>query len=117
MSTSFMKFPLRCLDRGYYELIGSFQCNAANAPLLPSGVGWVATRTGLGVYLVTLSEPILEFVSGCATLALNASAAQYCQLGAVVVATPSVVIRIPGGADVAAHANNRVNFSFVVRYL
>lgn len=117
MATSFMKFPMKCLDRGYYEIAGSFQCNAANPPLLPAGVGFTATRTGLGEYLLTLSEPIIEFISGCATLALNAAAAQYCQLGAVVVATPSVAIRIPGGADVAAHADNRVNFSLVVRYL
>jgi hypothetical protein len=117
MATSYMKFPLKCLNKGYYEIAGSFQCNAALGPLLPKGAGFVATRTGLGVYLLTLSEAIIEFISGNATLQLNAAAAQYAQLGDVTVATPSVVIRIPGGVDVAAHAQNRVNFSLVVRYL
>lgn len=117
MATSFMKFPLRCLNKGYYEIIGSFQCNAAGVPLLPAGAGFTATRTGAGVYLLTLDEAIIEFIGGNATLQLNAAAAQYAQLGDVTVATPSVVVRIPGAADVAAHAQNRVNFSLVVRYL
>lgn len=117
MATSYMKHPIKCLDKGYYELIGSFQCNAAAGPLLPVGTGFVATRTAAGVYLLTLVEPFLEFISGGATLQLNAAAGQYAQLGATSVANKTVVVRIPGGADVAAHASNRVNFSLVLRYL
>ena len=117
MATSYMKFPIKCLDKGYYELVGSFQCNAAAGPLLPRGTGFVATRTAAGVYLLTLVEAFLEFVSGGATLQLNATAAQYAQLGEVSIANKTVVVRIPGGADVAAHEFNRVNFSLVLRYL
>lgn len=115
--TSFIKSPVQGLDYGYFELSGSFQCNGVTGILLPKGPGFVATRTGAGAFLITISEKFLEFISGGATLQLNAAAAQYCQLGAVDVTAKTVVIRVPGGADVAAHEFNRVNFTFLLRYM
>jgi hypothetical protein len=102
---------------------GSFAPNGASAISATSNKGsqgwWSVARTSQGLYTVTLDKggPSIEWVE--ATLQLATAAARYIQVGAVDATARTVQIRVvdDSGAvqDVAADANNRINFAVEVR--
>lgn len=99
---------------------GSFAPDTANPPTTVRGKGFTVARSGAGTFVVTLDQVYPELVSGVATLQLNAADDKYAQLGAVDLANRTVVIRVwdasgAAATDVAANANNRINFSLCLK--
>jgi hypothetical protein len=72
------------------------------------------------VFTVTLMDVWNQCDTAKATLQLAAAAARSVQVGAINLALRTVVIRVVDAAgaeqDVAANANNRVNFELVMRH-
>lgn len=101
-------------------IAGSFAPDTANAPTAVNGSGFTVVRTSQGLFTVTLDEAYRDLVSITATLQLaSATADRFIQVGATDVSTAKTLqIRVLDAAgavqDVAADANNRINFTAVV---
>lgn len=111
--------PLRSLNREEVVISGSFAPNGSSAVAATScsGLGWSVARSGVGVFTVTFSDKFASYISATATLQLAASANSQVQVGTVDLAAKTMVLRtITAGsdADIAANANNRINF--VIRF-
>lgn len=105
------------LRPGAYDIPGSFGTNGLLAPLLVRGRAFTVARTGVGTFTVTIKDriPAVDAVmAGAQTAVAGAFAVE---VGAVDLTARTVILRtlvagVP--ADVAADANNRVNFSIAV---
>lgn len=103
---------------GTIVLSGSFAPDTASAPTALKGAGFSVVHTSTGVFTVTLDKQYAELVSANATLQLATAADTQCQIGSVSLSGKTFVINVLTAgtlADVAANANNRVNFVLVVR--
>jgi hypothetical protein len=105
---------------GTIVLSGSFAPNGTSAVSSSSvkGVGFTVARTNAGIFTVTLDKVYGELVSANATVQLATPADTQAQIGSVSLSGKTVVINtLTAGslADIAADANNRVNFVLVVR--
>jgi hypothetical protein len=109
------------LDKGVVMLQGSFAPDTANAPTTVKGKGFSVARTSTGLFTITLQDTYQHLISGQVSLQLAAGDDKFVQLGAVDVASAKTIqIRvwdISGGAvaDIAANANNRINFSLLLK--
>lgn len=115
--TSRMTQELKATGREQVLMAGSFAPAGTGAPTDVRGVGFTVARTAVGVFTLTLDRVFSKLISGTATLQLNASADSQAQLGAVSLTAKTVVIRVltaGSDADIAANANNRVNFVLVL---
>lgn len=106
----------RCLNLEQVQVAGSFAPNGSSAVDATSnkGKGWTVARTGTGVFTLTLAEKWAEMFSAIATVQLNAAADTAIQVGAYDATNRTLILRsITAGsaADIAANANNRINFS------
>lgn len=96
------------------SLDGSFAPNGTGAVDAASnrGRGFTVARTGVGAFLVTVADAFPVLLSAQATVQLNAAADTVAQIGAVSGRTVAIRTLTAGAAaDIAANANNRVNFS------
>lgn len=50
-------YTARDRSPGQLDLKGSFECDGTNAPLNLRGTGFTVSRTGVGIYLVTVANP------------------------------------------------------------
>lgn len=96
-------------------LSGSFAPDTANAPTDLRGKGFSVARVSAGLFRITFEAKYVDLVAALAHLQLAAGADQFTQIGAYTAANRTLDIRVwdrSGGAvaDVAADANNRVNF-------
>lgn len=124
--------PLKLLGvYGSRLVAGSFAPNGSSAVDSTSnrGGGFTVARTSTGLFTVTLDRGYQGLICGAAWLQQNAAARIVAHLGAAdfttAVAAPTILIRIvdvygttpgtPVEVDIAAHANNRVNFAFVLK--
>lgn len=106
------------LDTGVVVLAGSFAPNGSSAVSSASnlGHGWSVARTSAGLFTITLEDAYVSLLSATATLQLATADDKLAQIGSCdVVSAKTVQIRIwdisdAAVADVAANANNRVNF-------
>ena len=95
---------------------GSFAPDTANAPTDLRGSDFTVVRTSQGLFTVTFSDLHGELVSAVATMQLASADDRTAQIGSYVAASKTLEIRLGDGAgagavqDVAANANNRVNF-------
>lgn len=100
---------------------GSFAPNGSSAVASASnrGKGWTVARTSAGVFTITFNEVYYQLDSAVATLQLATAADQYALVGTYTVGSASTsstlvinVWDVSGAAlsDIAADANNRVNF-------
>lgn len=112
----------RSLTRGVVVIDGSFAPNGSSALSAASrqGNGYTVARTSAGLFTVTLSDKFSALVSATATLQLATAADVMVQIGTVVIASKTIQIRCwdfsdGAVADVAADANNRINFTFKVK--
>lgn len=112
---------IKTIGRNRVQIQGSFAPAAGGAPTAIVGAGVESVvRTAQGVFTVTLRDVWNQCDSAIATLQLNAAAARHIQIGAITLAARTVVIRVIDAAgaeqDVAAHAQNRVNFELIMRH-
>lgn len=102
------------LHRDYVTLQGSFAPAGTGAITAVKGVGFTAARTGVGTFLVTFSDVYADMISGQETVQTAAATQAYPQLGTFDATASTLVLRVVDAAgaavDVAANANNRVNF-------
>lgn len=97
-------------------LAGSFAPDTANAPTTVRGSGFSVVRTSAGLFTITFANTYGELVSATSTLQLAATDNFMAQVGSYVAADRTLEIRVIDDAgagqvqDVAANANNRVNF-------
>lgn len=111
----------QALEKGVIVLAGSFRPNGSSAPLALTGKGIASvSRSGTGVFLVTLEDVYLGFLSLNAQLALASTDDKTCQIGAVSLANKTIevkVIDISGAAvaDVAANAGNVIYLTFILK--
>jgi hypothetical protein len=120
MADRTFKLP-RVLDKKVYIYAGSFAPNGSSAVSASSrkGLGFSVARTSQGVFTVTLddafpSSTYLLSATASLQLASGSLAARRCEIGAVSTTSKTYVISVVDGSaaaqDVAADANNRINF-------
>lgn len=99
-------------------ICGSFAPAGTGTITDPKGDGWSATRTGVGTFTITFDSNYNEMISANATLQLASAADSKVQIGSYDSAASTLVIRTITGtaaADIAANANNRVNFMVAMK--
>lgn len=107
--------PVRALVRDLVPIIGSFAPNGASAIVATSnkGLGFTVARISAGLYRLTFTDKFADLVSAQSTLQLAAAADLHVQVGTYTPASKTLDIRVVAVAtetDVAANANNRINF-------
>lgn len=115
-----VKSPVRSESRELVIVAGSFAPDSANPPTSTTlrGNGWTAVWTSTGIWTITFAEAYPELVAGIATIQRSSDADTVAQLGVYTPATRTITVKSLAAAtatDIAANANNRVNFIFVFR--
>lgn len=113
---------LQALGKGVKVIAGSFAPNGASAVAATSrkGKGFSVARTSAGLFTITLQDAYTAMLSADVSLQLAAADDKFVQVGAVdVVTAKTIQIRVwdisdGAVADVAANANNRIHFCFVL---
>jgi hypothetical protein len=109
------------LDKGVVYVQGSFAPDTANAPTTVRGSGFSVARTSTGLFTITLQDKYVSLLSAQVSLQLATGDDKMLQLGAIdVISARTIQIRvwdISGGAvaDIAANANNRINFLLLLK--
>jgi hypothetical protein len=110
---------LKILGNLRVVIAGSFAPDTANAPTTIRGNGFTVARTAAGTFTITLRDKYVALDSALGTVQMNAATDLLAQFGAADVASAkTVVLRTQTAAtatDIAANANNRVNFALVLR--
>jgi|SRR6185369_5574209 len=114
---------MQALDKGIKVIAGSFAPNNTGAVSAASnkGIGYSVVRTSAGLFTITLEDSYVSLLSGTCSLQLASADDKYCQFGSIdVVTAKTVQIRVwdisaAAVADVAADANNRINFCLVLK--
>ncbi|HEY5961561.1 MAG TPA: hypothetical protein VIV60_33610 [Polyangiaceae bacterium] len=114
----------RVYGKGYTVIKGSFAPNGASALVAANtyGTGFTVARQGVGVFRLTLAEPkLFKLYSKSVDLQLNALADTDVMFGPFVAATATaaatldILVKTAGvAADIAANANNRIDFEITV---
>lgn len=114
---------VRTFGRNRVCITGSFAPNNTSAVDASSnkGKGFTVARASAGVFTVTLDATLgIPYVdSVVSSLSTNAAAALFAQNGAYSTSARTFSIRLVNGSgsatDLAANANNRVNFEIIGR--
>lgn len=106
--------------RNRHVITCRFKPNTANPPTLLSGVGVASVvRTSQGLFTITLDDVWSQLDGFSHDLQLATAAARFTQLGAVVLASKTVQVRVVDAAgavqDVAADDNNTVSVMLKLR--
>jgi hypothetical protein len=112
---------IHTIGRNRVLIAGSFAPDTANPPTGIRGAGIRSVvRSAQGRFTVTLMDVWNQCDSAKVTLQLAAAAARSVQVGTINLAARTVVLRVVDAAgaeqDVAANANNRINFELVMRH-
>jgi len=113
-------YPAKTLEPGMVYIMGSFAPNGSSAVSAASnkGSGFTVARTSTGLFTITFESIYPGYRSFTASLQLASGDDKFCQIGAYVAASKTLQIRVwdvsgAAVADVAADANNRINFCAV----
>lgn len=113
---------VRSRGKGYTVISGSFAPNGASAldSTATYGAGFTVARTSTNLFTITFDEKYYNMISANATLQLATAAGQFAQVGTYTAASKTLTIRVCdsaglAGTDVAANANNRINFHCVFK--
>lgn len=113
---------LKILGSNRVEISGSFRPNGSSAISATHnhGKGWSVAYTTTGVYTITLADTYAALDSAIATLQLASADDKFVNVGPVDLTARTVIIYAwdiggAGAADVASNANNKINFSLVLR--
>lgn len=124
MTTSVVTgYDLQSYTPGLRVISGSFAPNGSSALVATAtkGVGFTVSRSGVGTFLVTLTAPIVDVVSQlvgrtentAGTFLVSSTAySTSARTFTITAVTPSAQST---AADVAANANNRINFTLTVK--
>jgi hypothetical protein len=111
---------VRTLEGEMVPIMGSFAPDTADPVTSAKGKGYTVAYTSPGTYTVTFTHGWNDLISATATLQLASADDKFAQIGTYTAATASasatLVIRVLDAsgaavAEVAANANNRVNFT------
>lgn len=111
------------LDNRPILMAGSFAPNGTGAISDVKGRGFSAARTGVGTFEVTLDEPYPTLLSATSTLQLATPDDKEVQQGPSTLDANNNIKKVSlvvwdksaaAAADVAANANNRINFVLVL---
>lgn len=112
---------VRSLLAGHVVIAGSFAPNGSSALVATStyGKGFTVAYVSTGLYRITLGDLYAKLVSATVTLQLATGDDKTVQLGTYTKASKTLDIRVwdvgaAAVADVAADANNRINFNLVL---
>lgn len=113
---------LQALGKGVKVIAGSFAPNGGSAVAASSvkGKGFSVVRTSTGLFTITLQDAYTAMLSADVSLQLAAGDDKIVQLGSIdVVSAKTIQVRVwdisgAAVADIAANANNRINFCFVL---
>ncbi len=115
-----MTNEVRALHQDFVLVAGSFAPNGSSAVAASSrkGRGFSVARTDVGEFTLTLSDKYPNLISAVATLQQATAGDQFLQVGEYDEDAKTIVITAidasgAAAADVAADANNRVNFVLV----
>lgn len=105
----------QALTRDMVCIMGSFAPNGSSAVSAASrkGLGWSVARTSAGLFTITFTDKWADLVSATATAQLATAADINAQVGTYTAASKTLTIRLIAVAtetDVAADANDRINF-------
>jgi len=111
--------PVRALIRELIPVTGSFAPNNTGTVAATSrtGLGWSVARTSAGLFSVTFTDKYSGgLVAAVAQLQLATADDKFVQIGTWTASTRVLQIRVwdvsgAAVADVAANANNRINFT------
>lgn len=108
------------INQGEVRVSGSFAPNGSSAISAASntGKGWTVAYISTGLYRITFADKYPFLISGMAVLQLATGDDKYVQLGTYTASSKTLDIRVwdasgAAVADVAANANNRINFDCV----
>mgnify|MGYP001573909474 CR=1 FL=1 len=107
----------RFLDPEVKILAGSFAPAGTGAPTAKKGRRYTVARSDVGKFTITLLDKYVELLSVVASLQLATAAASVVQVGTYDATAGTIVLQVLTestgalvAADIAANANNRVNF-------
>lgn len=110
-------FRPRTLNPEAVCIMGSFAPNGSSAVAASSrkGRGWTVARTSTGLFTVTFTDKFNALLSATATLQLATPDDKAAQIGTWTASTKALQILVfdasaAAVADVAADANDRINF-------
>lgn len=108
--------------KGYVAISGSFAPNGSSALVATStyGAGFSVAYTSTGLYTITFEDTYKTLVSATATVQLASGDDKFLQFGAYNATAKTLTIRCwdisdAAVADIAANANNRINFHVVFK--
>ena len=113
--SSRMPWPMASTTPQIVEICGSFAPDTANAPTDVRGDGFTVARTNTGEFTIAWDKYYPELESFTGSLQLATKSDQFLVCGAVDLTAKTAVMTVwdisgAAAADVAAAANNRVNF-------
>lgn len=111
-------YPIGMLRPERVMIQGSFAPAGTGAVTAVKGKGFSVARTGVGTFVVTLANSYADLESADAHLQLAAPNGNSANVGAVNLAARTItLVTVASGAvaDIAANADNRVHFAFVLR--
>lgn len=111
---------VRTIEQGLFYIKGSFAPNGSSAidATQNRGYGWTVARTSTGLFTITFDSVYPALRAFTANLQLASADDKFCQVGTYTAASKTLEIRVydisgTAVADVAADANNRINFCAV----
>lgn len=111
---------VRGLGKGVTIIAGSFAPAGAGAVTDQKGRGFTVARTSAGLFTITFTGRFGDFIAFIPGLQLAAGDDKFVQMGTYTAASRTLTLRVwdvsvPAETDVAANANNRINFIAVFK--
>ena len=113
-------FDVQALNPHVKIIAGTFKPNGSSAidNTANKGAGWTVARTGTGEYTVTLDDVYPGLLSAQVSLQHNGAGDKKVHWGAIDLAAKTLKIfsiTTASAADLAAHAQNHVHFTLMLR--
>lgn len=110
-------YEMECLNRDVVVMAGSFAPNGSSAVSAASnkGFGWSVARDDVGKFTITLQDRYSALLSAQIKLQQATAGDQLVYVGEVDLSAKTIKIYVVdisdnGFVDIAANANNRINF-------
>ena len=113
-------FGVQALNPHVKIIAGTFKPNGSSAISNSDnkGAGWTVARTGTGKFVITLDDKYPGLLSGQVSLQHNGAGDKKVHWGIIDISAKTLeIFSITGAsaADLAAHAQNHVHFTLILR--
>mgnify|MGYP003148233690 CR=1 FL=1 len=113
-------FGVQALNPHVKIIAGTFKPNGSSAISNSDnkGAGWTVARTGTGKFVITLDDKYPGLLSGQVSLQHNGAGDKKVHWGIIDISAKTLeIFNIAGtaAADLAAHAQNHVHFTLILR--